>query len=98
MTPTRPHWEQITWLHFHPGFPFSTLHLLLTVPHRLSVAVDEMKMIVLRKVTTDLYWMLALALVLCEVLFALTHFFLTAALKAGTISMSILQSKKLRHR
>lgn len=54
------------WLHFHPGFPFSTFHLLLTVPHRLSVAVDEMKMIVLRKVTTNLYWMLTLALVLCE--------------------------------
>ena len=58
VTHARPCWEWIMWLHFHSGFPVSKFHLLLTEPNHLSIVIDEMKMIVLRKVTTNLYWVL----------------------------------------
>ena len=42
------------WLYFNPGFPFSRFHVLLTLPLSISLYMDEIKMIVLKRVTTNL--------------------------------------------
>lgn len=87
------------WLHFHPGFSVSKFLLFLTVLYRLSITVgenedDRVKKSPYKPILGN-----------CPgpgpvptVLFAQSHFILTATLKSGAIIMSILQSKKLRHR
>lgn len=53
VTCLRPYSVYIMWLHFHPGFHVSKFHVLLTLPHCLSGYVDEMKIVVLKRVTMN---------------------------------------------